>query len=118
MRKLILNLANSTPVRKTVKFLRLHLLTNWWLNHFPIVKVLPKSGVKYRARRVESLALSVEMFDKESLYSLSDLPENLQTFADLGCNVGYFSCWLVHSLNNRKLKGLVGGNYINFTVSV
>jgi FkbM family methyltransferase len=47
------------------------------------------------------------MFDKELLYSLSDLPENMRTFADLGCNVGYFSCWLLHSLNDRKLKGLM-----------
>jgi FkbM family methyltransferase len=107
MRKFILKLTGSSAIRKTVKFLRLHLLANWWLNHFPNVKILAKSGVRYRARRVESLALSVEMFDKESLYGLSDLPENMQTFADLGCNVGYFSCWLVHSLNNRQLKGLM-----------
>jgi FkbM family methyltransferase len=90
-----------------VRFFHLHLLANWWLNHFPTVKVLAKSGVRYRARRVESVALSVEMFDKESLYNLSDLPQNMKTFADLGCNVGYFSCWLVHSFNDRQLKGLM-----------
>src|SRR5260221_2682571 len=107
MRKLVLKLTGSSLIRKTVRFLRLHLLANWWLNHFPNVKVLAKSGVRYRARRVESLALSVEMFDKESLYGLADLSENMHTFADLGCNVGYFSCWLVNSLNDRQLKGLM-----------
>jgi FkbM family methyltransferase len=107
MRKFILKLTSSSAIRKTVRFLHLHLLANWWLNLFPSVKVLPKSGVRYRARRVESLALSVEMFDKESLYGLADLPENLHSFADLGCNVGYFSCWLVNSLNDRQLKGLM-----------
>ena len=107
MRKFILKLTGSSAVRTTVKFLRLHLLANWWLTLFPSVKVLPKSGIQYRARRVESLALSVEMFDEESLYGLTDLPKNLQTFADLGCNVGYFSCWLAHTTNNRNLKGLM-----------
>ena len=100
-------LTGSLFVRKLVKLLRLHLLVNWWLNRFPTVKVLPKSGVQHRARRVESLALSVEMFEKESLYAVSDLPENMHSFADLGCNVGYFSCWLVHTLNDRGLKGLM-----------
>jgi len=107
MRKFILKLAGSSFIRQLLKFLRIHLLVNWWLNHFPTVKVLPESRVKYRARRVESIGLSVEMFDNESLYGLSDLPANMRSFADLGCNVGYFSCWLVHSLNNRQLKGLM-----------
>ena len=60
-------------VRKTVKSLRLHLLVNWWLRRFPVVKTLPGSGMRYRARRVESLALSVEMFDKGTLYSTSNM---------------------------------------------
>ena len=55
MRKLTLNLSRSTFVRKVVKFLRLHLLANWWLHRFPVVKTLPGSGIRYRARRVESL---------------------------------------------------------------
>jgi len=89
MRKLILKLTGSTIVRKTVKFLRLHLLVNWWLHRFPVVKTLPGSGIRYRARRVESLALSVEMFDKGTLYSTSNMSGEIRTFADLGCNVGY-----------------------------
>jgi FkbM family methyltransferase len=107
MRKLILRLAGSETLRKFVKFLRLHLLVNWWLHCFPVVKTLPKKGIRYRARRVESLGLSVEMFDKGELYSLSDLPSNINTFADLGCNVGYFTCWLCDRLNNRGIKGVM-----------
>ena len=70
--------------------MRLHLLANWWLLLFPVVKTLPGSGIRYRARRVESLGLSVEMFDKDALYATSDLPANIRTFADLGCNADYF----------------------------
>jgi hypothetical protein len=43
------------------------------LRRFPVVKTLPGSGMRYRARRVESLALSVEMFDKGTLYSTSNM---------------------------------------------
>jgi FkbM family methyltransferase len=107
MRKLILKLTGSAAVRKTVKALRLHLLGNWWLRHFPVVKTLPGTNLRYRARRLESLALSVEMFDQRSLYSISDVPSGIRTFADLGCNVGYFTCWLCHELKNNQLKGLM-----------
>lgn len=107
MRKLILRLSGFETFRKTVKLLRLHLLANFWLHCFPIVKTLPGSGIRYRARRVESLGLSVEMFDKNELYSLAELPPDIRTFADLGCNVGYFTCWLCDRLRNRELKGLM-----------
>jgi FkbM family methyltransferase len=107
MRKLISYLGGSSVLRKIVKFSRLHLLGNWWLRHFPVVKKLPGSGIRYRARRIESLGLSVEMFEREELYPLSDLPADLVSFADLGCNVGYFTCWLCHRLKNTRLKGLM-----------
>lgn len=107
MRELILRLAGSETLRKTVKFFRLHLLANWWLHCFPVVKSLPASGIRYRARRVESLGLSVEMFDKSELYSISDLPGDIRSFADLGCNVGYFTCWLCDRMNSRQMQGLM-----------
>ena len=107
MRKLILRLAGCDMLRKVVKFLRLHVLANWWLGCFPVVKTLPASGIRYRARRLESLGLSVEMFDRGELYSISDLPGNLGSFADLGCNIGYFTCWLCDRLHNRNIKGLM-----------
>jgi FkbM family methyltransferase len=107
MRKLILRLTGSETIRTIVKILRLHLLANWWLHCFPVVKNLSASGIRYRARRVESLGLSVEMFDDGKLYSISDLPSNIHTFADLGCNAGYFTCWLCDRLKNRQIKGLM-----------
>jgi len=86
--------------------LRLHELANWYLRHFPWVKRLP-TGVIYRATRLESIPLAVEMFEKANLYDASILPANFTTFADLGCNVGYFTCWLAHLANGRKLRGLM-----------
>lgn len=107
MRQLVFRLVRSSFVRQTGKFLRLHHLANAWLRCFPVQKVLPGSGVRYRASRIESIALSVEMFDQSQLYTLADLPDNITTFADLGCNVGYFTCWLTHQLNGKKIKGIM-----------
>ena len=107
MRKWILQLAGLGTLRKIVKFSRLNLLVNWWLHCFPVIKILPKSGIRYRARRIESLGLSVEMFDRNELYSISDIFPSIHSFADLGCNVGYFTCWLCDRTNNRQMKGLM-----------
>lgn len=107
MRRLLLWLAGSATLRRVAKLFRLHLLANWCLRAFPVVKILPASGLRYRASRLESLGLSVEMFDKDKLYSISDLSADIHTFADLGCNVGYFTCWLCDRLNTRQVKGLM-----------
>jgi FkbM family methyltransferase len=104
MRKLVLKMTHSAFLRRVVKAFRLQDLANCWLRRFPVVKTLP-SGIHYRARRVESLALSAEMFDENTLYSLTNTP--IQTFADIGCNVGYFTCWLCDRQKNKQFKGLM-----------
>ena len=42
-----------------------------------------------------------------ALYDPALLPKDFTTFADLGCNVGYFTCWLVQLAQGRKIKGLM-----------
>ena len=107
MRQLITQLSRSTAARRLVQGLRLHRLGNRWLRRFPLVRKLPGSGVIYRATRLESIPLSVEMFEKGNLYDATLLPENFTTFVDLGCNVGYFTCWLAHLAAGRVLRGLM-----------
>jgi FkbM family methyltransferase len=107
MRQLITQLSRSATARRLVQSLRLHRLGNWWLRHFPLVKKLAGSGIVYRATRLESIPLSVEMFEKGNLYDATLLPKNFTTFADLGCNVGYFTCWLMHLAQGRTLRGLM-----------
>ena len=107
MRRLIYSLSSSAFARSAVRFLRLHTLGNWWLRHFPQTKRLTGSGVTYRATRMESIPLAHEMFEKGNLYDVSILPADFKTFADLGCNVGYFTCLLAHLAQGRKLKGIM-----------
>jgi len=63
--------------------------------------------VVYRATRLESIPLATEMFEQDKLYEAGVLPPDFTYFADLGCNVGYFTCWLGHLANGRPLKGLM-----------
>lgn len=107
MGSLLATLSRSAPLRQAVRRLRLHRLGNAWLRRFPRVRQLPGSGVIYRATRLESIPLAHEMFEKGNLYDASLLPAGFATFADLGCNVGYFTCWLAHLARGRALKGLM-----------
>ena len=107
MRQVITSLSRSAPARRLVQLLRLNRLGNVWLRTFPMVRNLPESGVVYRATRIESIPLAVEMFEKGSLYDAALLPPGFTTFVDLGCNVGYFTCWLAHLARGRTLRGLM-----------
>src|SRR5260221_5183316 len=107
MRRLIASLSRSAFLRRVVRALALHKMGNWWLRRFPLIKQLPGSGVIYRATRLESIPLAVEMFEKGALYDAALLPKGFTTLADLGCNVGYFTCWLAHLAQGRKLRGIM-----------
>src|SRR5688572_32558691 len=100
MRKLLFRLSRSAFARSVARALRLTKLGNAWLRPIPQTRRLPQSGVVYRATRLESIPLAVEMFEK-NLYDAGLLPPGFSTFADLGCNVGYFTCWLAHLAQNR-----------------
>ena len=104
---LISSLSRSAALRRVVRGLRLHKLGNAWLRRFPKLARLPGGGVTWRATRLESIPLAYEMFERGNLYDAALLPKDFTTFADLGCNVGYFTCWLAHLAQGRKLKGLM-----------
>jgi FkbM family methyltransferase len=104
--RLIRQLSDVTRLRKAARFLRLYKVANLYLHLFPVVKRLP-SGVTYRARWVESVLLSRQMLESGAMYPRSKLPTQVERFVDLGCNVGYFACWLAELSGARPLKGLM-----------
>lgn len=104
--KLVRQLSSLTLLRKAIRILRLYKAANVYLRFFPVVKKLP-SGVTYRARWVESILLSQQMLESGAMYPRSKLPANVERFVDLGCNAGYFACWLAELSGARALKGLM-----------
>jgi FkbM family methyltransferase len=107
MRNLFIKLIGFKKVRTAIKFLHLHSLGNWWLRRFPVIRTLPGSGIRYRACRGDSVALAVEIFEHGTVYSKANLPASVRTFADLGCNVGFFTCWLCDQFKTTSVKGLM-----------
>jgi FkbM family methyltransferase len=106
MTRLIASLARSAGLRRLFRTLRLHLVGNAWLRLHPKTSRLP-NGTIYRATRLESIPLAHEMFEQGTLYDAALLPPGFTNFADLGCNVGYFTCWLAEQAAGRRLKGLM-----------
>jgi len=108
MRQLITYLSRFAVLRRTIQVLRVHRFANLLLRIRPLVKKVPGSTVTYRAASLESIPLAVEMFEKGTVYDRAFLRKigPIETFADLGCNVGYFTC-LLASLNAKAIKGLM-----------
>jgi len=107
MNKTIVSLSRSNLLRSTFRGLRFHRLYNAWLQRFPRKKILPKSGTVYRSRRTEGVSLALEILEGGNCYDPSLLPPNYVTFADIGCNVGYFACFLADHAQGRKIRGLM-----------
>src|SRR5437867_1322394 len=109
MRKLIAYLSRFGVLRRFVQVLHLHKLANLVLRYRPLRKCLPGSTVVYRATSLESIPLAVEMFEKGVTYDRAFLQSlrPIDTFADLGCNVGYFTCLLADLNRGTQIKGLM-----------
>ncbi len=95
--------------RQVAQALHLHDLANMYLRCCPSVRQLPGSGVRYRCSRLESIPLAVEMLEKGLTYDLHYLRGlgKIQTVADLGCNVGFFTILLAHLQPGQSLRGLM-----------
>jgi FkbM family methyltransferase len=99
----ILALANSSLLRGFFAKTGLYKVGNYVLGKMPISRRF--NGVRYRISRLESVGLSREFFNSESLYG-NEISKDIKTFADLGSNVGYFTCWL-QGVTNGKLRGIM-----------
>ncbi len=106
MRNFVSWLSRIGWIRRFVQFLGLHRAANLWLKYFPLRRRLP-SSVVYRSARIESIPLAVEMFEKGLTYDRQALGRKIETFIDLGCNVGYFTILLADIAGGKPLKGLM-----------
>lgn len=96
---------NRSPLtHRLIKLLRLRPLANAALARVPVVKKLPRTGVRYRLRFLDSITLADELFGKK-IYDAA-IPEDLQTFADIGSNVGHFIALVAERTGRRDVRGL------------
>lgn len=97
-------LDRNTAVHQIFNRLGLRSRVNAVLAAFPVVRRLPGSGVKFRHVNVESFALADELFSQH-VYD-GGLAQRVTTFADLGCNSGYFTALVAHRMGTRDLAGI------------
>jgi len=107
-------LADSTVFHRAVKVLGIHALANRALRALPVTRTFVRPGgkaVRYRARYLESFLLADEIFER-GIYDVVFEGIELETFIDLGCNVGYFVCCAgSFAVSPRDVIGLaVDGN--------
>ena len=101
----IVDALNRLPfTHKLIKAMHLRPLANAALHAMPIVRKLPRTGVRYRLRYLDSITLADEIFGQH-VYD-GAIPEKLETFVDLGCNVGQFVALLAEQTGRRDLRGL------------
>lgn len=89
-----------------VRLLRVRQLAGLALRKFPRVRSLPASGARYRCRYLETLLLADEIFSRNVYLKAID-PARVKTFADLGCNVGFFAVLLAELTGRKDLAGLM-----------
>jgi FkbM family methyltransferase len=107
MNKTLVAISRNGILRRFFRGLRFHRLYNRWLARWPRKKTLPKSGITYRCCRTESVSLALEILEGGNCYDGKYLPKDFVTFADIGCNVGFFMCWLAEQAGDRSISGVM-----------
>jgi FkbM family methyltransferase len=101
----ISRLAGMPIVHKAIKTLRLQQVAASALGVVPLRRKLKNSGCEYRVRHLESLLMADEIFSRK-IYSEAFEELDVNTFIDLGANVGYFTLYVAEHTGRRDLVGL------------
>jgi FkbM family methyltransferase len=103
-RTLLQRLVGIGALHHIIRALRVQDAVEGLLTVRPVVRELP-SGIRYRIRHLESFVVADEIFRREG-YQRAFAGEAIETFVDLGCNVGYFPCYAAEVTARRDLIGL------------
>lgn len=106
----ITKLAGMPAVHKAIRLFRVQQVAARALSVIPVKRRLKKSGCEYRVRALESFLIADEIFDRE-IYGEALDGLDVQTFIDVGSNVGYFPLFVAEHTARRDVFGLaIDGN--------
>jgi FkbM family methyltransferase len=88
-----------------VRGLRLRALVARWLKFRPVVRSY-SSGTRVEVADLESFYLSDEIFRRETYGPALAHAGDVRTVLDLGCNVGFFCCYLRHHFGRADFAGV------------
>lgn len=98
---------NNRAVREVLKVFKVHLIVDLLLRLFP--RTGRFGGFTYPINSLEALIVEKEIFKAGIYDGVFDLNE-VKTFADLGCNRGFFSIWIASKIGNSPEGILVEAN--------
>lgn len=102
----ILKLAKMPWIHNIVNITRTYNIANYILMAFPIYKQINKRGIVVRINSVAAMALSEEILGNAG-YTPSLRGYEVNTFIDLGCNIGWLPCIIASLQQVSDLKGLM-----------
>jgi FkbM family methyltransferase len=94
---------NNRAVRDFFKIFKVHLIVEWIFKTFPQRKHF--GNLSYTVGSLEAWLVEKEIFQEGIYDGVFDLA-NIRTFADLGCNRGFFGVWL-SAKTRSDLKGIL-----------
>jgi FkbM family methyltransferase len=106
----ITKLAGMPIVHKAIRTFRIQQVASRALSIVPFKRKLPRTGAEYRVRFLESFLMADEIFQRE-IYREAFEDLAVETFMDLGSNVGYFTLFAAEHTGRKDLYGIsVDGN--------
>lgn len=88
-----------------IRALRIRSLASWFLRKHPRLKSFP-GGTRVEIGDLESFFLSDEIFRRQTYRQALVLAGDVRTVVDLGCNVGFFCCYLRCHFGRSDFRGL------------
>lgn len=103
---LVRRLVRQKFLHHLIRVFRIQSLFRVALRARPIVRRLPRTGIRYRIRHLESIVMADEIFGAECYAAAFD-GRDVMTFIDAGCNVGFFACYAAERAGRRDVVGLM-----------
>jgi FkbM family methyltransferase len=98
-------LADRPAVHHAIALFRLQALTKAVLSVRPVMRRTEKLGIEYRIQYLESFMIADEIF-RRGTYDAAFEGIDVETFIDLGSNVGFFACYAAERMGRKDLIGL------------
>jgi FkbM family methyltransferase len=103
---LVRRLVRQRFLHHVIRVFRIQAIVRLALTVRPVIRRLPRTGVRYRIRHLESLVMADEIF-RANCYAAAFDGRDVKTFIDAGCNVGFFACYAAERAGGRDVAGLM-----------
>ena len=95
----------SPALRRFLNVIRVRELAAAVLRRRPLLRQVPRSSLTYRVAALDNLLVAKEIFEQGE-YAALERYRDVRSFADLGCNCGYFTVFIAAHNDPATIRGL------------